>query len=108
MVSIFFFSVLKANFVVDENEQPINNLGLPLSLQYGLNDIDAEPGVSIVFMNIAPMAIREQNRKAGERTNLPTLTTLVSHFRFLRNMLGTCNDVCLPWIFRFRSNFTRH
>lgn len=65
---------------------------MPLSLQYGL-DVDENSTIKLVFMNIAPMLIKEQQRKAGDKANKPTVTTLMSHFRLLRNTIDSFEEV---------------
>lgn len=65
---------------------------IPLSLKYGL-DIDENSNIKLVFMNIAPMTIKEQQRKPGEKANQPTVTTLMSHFRLLRNTIDSFDQV---------------
>lgn len=79
---------IQEHFVVDEDEQPIDKFMMPLSLQYGL-DVDENATLKMVFINIAPMLIKEQSRKAGEKANQPTVTTLMSHFRLLRNTIDS-------------------
>ncbi len=79
---------------MDEGEQRIDNFAIPLSLQYGLDTVEEDtPSVTLVFLNIAPMIIKEQNRKAGEKANQPTVTTLMSHFRLLRNTIDSFEQV---------------
>ncbi|XP_057379729.1 Fanconi anemia group D2 protein-like [Daphnia carinata] len=87
------------HFVVDETEQQIDNFQIPLSLQYGLDTVEEDtPSVSMVFLNIAPMVIKEQNRKDKrdrENANQPSLTTLMSHFRLLRNTIDSFEEANL-------------
>lgn len=95
---IFFSNSLcciwQEHFVVDEGEQRIDNFAIPLSLQYGLDTVEEDtPSVTLVFLNIAPMIMKEQNRKAGEKANQPTVTTLMSHFRLLRNTIDSFEQV---------------
>ena len=74
---------------MDEDQQ-FDNLQIPLSLQYGLDAAEAESSnMTLLFLNIGPMAIKEQNRKAGERSSEPTLTTLMSHIRLMRNIIDS-------------------
>lgn len=42
------------------------------------------------------MAVKEQSRKAGERSSDPTLTTLMSHIRLMRNIIDSYDQVCQP------------
>lgn len=95
----FLHCVIQEHFVVDESEQQIDNFQISLSLQYGLDTVDEDtPSVSMVFLNIAPMAIKEQNRKDRrdrESANQSSLTTLMSHFRLLRNTIDSFEEVLL-------------
>lgn len=87
------------HFVVDETEQQIDIFQIPLSLQYGLDTVEEDtPSVAMVFLNIAPMAIKEQIRKDKrdrESANQPSLTTLMSHFRLLRNTIDSFEEANL-------------
>ena len=79
---------------MDESEQEIDIFPISLSLQYGLDTAEEDkPSVKLIFLNIAPMIIKESNGKVGEKTNKPTITTLMSHFRLLRNTIDSFDKV---------------
>ena len=89
-----YLFTLQEHFVVDESDQKIDIFPIPLSLQYGLDTVEEDtPSVTLIFLNIAPMIIKESNRKAGEKTSQPTITTLMSHFRLLRNTIDSFDQV---------------
>ena len=90
---------LQENFIVDEDEQPIDKFLMPLSLQYGLDVVDENATIKLVFLNIAPLIINEHSRKAGEKTNKPTVTTLMSHFRLLRHTIDSFDQVSFNFLF---------
>lgn len=83
---------------MDESEQKIDIFQIPLSLQYGLDTVEEDsPSVLMVFLNIAPMSIKEQirrDKRDRESANEPSLTTLMSHFRLLRNTIDSFEEVC--------------
>ena len=79
--------------MVDEDEQTIDNLEVAMSLQYGLDKVDEESNVKMVFMNLGPMVIAEKGHKTGEQTRQLTVTTLMSHFRLLRNTIESYGEV---------------
>ena len=80
-------------FVVDEDEQKIDNLSVPLSLLYCLEKVEENSDVKMVFLNLGPMTIMEYNRKSGEQAQKTTAITLMSHFRLLRNVIDSYEAV---------------
>ena len=80
-------------FVVDEDEQNISNLDIEMSLQYGLDKVDENSNVKMVFMNLGPMVIAEKDRKTSKQTRQSTVSTLMSHFRLLRNTIESYGEV---------------
>ena len=99
MICIYWFVIYSLalfnqdKFVVDEDEQSIDGLEIAMSLQYGLDKIEENSSVKMVFMNLGPMTIAEKNRKTGEQTRQSTVTTLMSHFRLLRNTIDSYEEV---------------
>lgn len=82
---------------MDEKEPKIDIFQIPLSLLYGLDTVEEDsPENTLVFLNIAPMAIKEQirrDKRDRESANEPSLTTLMSHFRLLRNTIDSYEEV---------------
>lgn len=85
--------------MVDEDEQNIDNLEIAMSLQFGLDKVDENSNVKMVFMNLGPMVVAEKGRKAGEQTRQSTVTTLMSHFRLLRNTIESFGEVSIFFYF---------
>lgn len=81
---------------MNEKEQKIDIFHIPLSLLYGLDTVEESPEDELVFLNIAPIAIKEQirrDKRDRESANEPSLTTLMSHFRLLRNTIDSYEEV---------------
>ena len=66
---------------------------MPLSLQYGIDKTEDNPGLRLVFVNLAPLIMAEYSRKKGEPTPKSAITTLMSHFRLLRNTIDSHAEV---------------
>lgn len=82
---------------MNEKEQKIDIFHIPLSLLHGLDTVEEDSSEDgLVFLNIAPIAIKEQirrDKRDRESANEPTLTTLMSHFRLLRNTIDSYEEV---------------
>lgn len=81
---------------MDEDEQPLDDLPIRLSLQLGLDQLE-ESNMKPVFINIGPMTLFEASRKPGDRPSggpkKATVTTLMSHFRLLRHTIDSYDQV---------------
>lgn len=83
----------------DEDEQPLDGFDIRLTLQYGLDatEVNNETGIKMVFLNIAPLIIKEASGRKGPPPDKgavqPSVTTLMSHFRLLRNTIDSLQEV---------------
>lgn len=73
--------------MVDEEKQPLDDFPVKLALKMSLNTVEANDLINKrQFINIAPMTFKEALRQLGDPLgNEASVTTLVSHFRLLRN-----------------------
>jgi len=51
--------------VVDESDQDLAGLPIEVTLQYGLDSSEENPDVNLVFVNLSPMVIREDQQQVG-------------------------------------------